>query len=210
VQFFADQGISEPSDLVGKTVGGTPGDAMYGTFPAWLELNGVDPADVTVVNVDAAGKIAALIEGRVDAIQGFFHDQSPTITGQTDKEMDNLRFGDFGMNLLGTGLLTHDDTIAEDPELVEAMMRALAKSFTEAQADPDAAAAAMFLLAEQSPASAILLAQMDLTFSLLGDGTPGVNTEKQWTETIEAIKENTDFAGEVDVPLYWASEFGAE
>lgn len=210
VQFFADQGISEPSDLVGKTVGGTPGDAMYGTFPAWLELNGVDPADVTVVNVDAAGKIAALIEGRVDAIQGFFHDQSPTITGQTDKEMDNLRFGDFGMNLLGTGLLTHDDTIAEDPELVSAMMRAMAKSFTEAQADPEAAAAAMFLLAEQSPASAVLLAQMELTFGLLGDGTPGVNTEEQWTETIEAIKENTDFAGEVDVPLYWASEFGAE
>lgn len=210
VQFFSDQDIESPEDLVGKTVGGTPGDAMYGTFPAWLELNGVDPADVTVVNVDASGKIAALIEGRVDAIQGFYHDQSPTIAGQTGNEMSHLSFADYGMNLLGTGLLASQDTIDNDPELVSAMMRALARSFTKAQTDPEAAVAAMIELAEQTPAEDVMLSQLDLTFGLLGDGVPGVNTEDQWADTLEFLSANTDFEGDVDVELYWTPELGAD
>src|SRR5690606_31368109 len=168
VEFFADQGITEPADLVGKTVGGTPGDAMYGTFPAWLELNGVDPADVTVVNVDAAGKIAALIEGKVDAIQGFHHDQAPTIENQTGEEVEALPFADFGMNLLGTGLVAHEALLADDPELVEAMVRATSRAFLAASEDPDAAVAAMAAGAEQAPDEAVLAAQLAATVELLG------------------------------------------
>ena len=213
VEFFADQGISEPADLVGKTVGGTPGDAMYGTFPAWLELNGVDPAEVTVVNVDAAGKIAALIEGQVDAIQGFYHDQAPTIAGKTGKEVDALPFADFGMNLLGTGLLTNDSLIAEDPELVAAMVRATSRSFAEAVENQEDAVAAMSELAEQAPDAEVLANQLELTVGLLNLAdapAPGVNTEKQWVDTLTFLSENTDFDGALDAATYWDASFGTK
>jgi NitT/TauT family transport system substrate-binding protein len=212
VEFFADQGITEPADLVGKTVGGTPGDAMYGTFPAWLELNGVDPADVTVVNVDAAGKIAALIEGKVDAIQGFHHDQAPTIAEQTGKEVEALPFADFGMNLLGTGLVAHDSTIADDPELVEAMVRATSRSFLAAAEDQEGAVAAMAAGAEQAPAETVLAAQLETTIGLLnleGAPAPGANTEQQWADTLTFLSENTDFDGDVAPAEYWDGSFGA-
>ncbi|AEG45251.1 ABC transporter substrate-binding protein [Isoptericola variabilis] len=211
VEFFADQGITEPADLVGKTVGGTPGDAMYGTFPAWLELNGVDPADVTVVNVDAAGKIAALIEGKVDAIQGFHHDQAPTIEEQTGKEVEALPFADFGMNLLGTGLVAHDATIAENPELVEAMVRATSRSFLAAAEDPEGAVAAMAAGAEQAPVENVLSAQLETTLGLLnldGAPAPGANTDQQWTDTLTFLSENTDFEGETTAAEYWDGSFG--
>jgi NitT/TauT family transport system substrate-binding protein len=213
VEFFAEQGISEPADLVGKTVGGTPGDAMYGTFPAWLELNGVDPADVTVVNVDAAGKIAALIEGKVDAIQGFHHDQAPTIENQTGEEVDALPFADFGMNLLGTGLVANEKLIADDPELVEAMVRATSRSFLAASEDPDAAVAAMAAGAEQAPDEAVLAAQLAATIELLdlADApAPGVNTEEQWTDTLTFLSENTDFDGGTTPADFWDGAFGAD
>jgi NitT/TauT family transport system substrate-binding protein len=212
VEFFADQGITEPADLVGKTVGGTPGDAMYGTFPTWLELNGVDPADVTVVNVDAAGKIAALIEGKVDAIQGFHHDQAPTIAEQTGNEVEALPFADFGMNLLGTGLVANDSTIADDPELVEAMVRATSRSFLAAADDQDGAVAAMAAGAEQAPVESVLSAQLESTIGLLnleGAPAPGTNTEQQWSDTLTFLSENTDFDGDVAPAEYWDSSFGA-
>jgi NitT/TauT family transport system substrate-binding protein len=211
VEFFADAGITEPADLVGKTVGGTPGDAMYGTFPAWLEINGVDPADVTVVNVDAAGKIAALIEGQVDAIQGFHHDQAPTIENQTGNEVEALPFADFGMNLLGTGLLANDSLIEENPELVEAMVRATSLSFLEAADDQEAAVAAMAAGAEQAPDESVLAAQLEATIGLLNledAPAPGVNTEEQWTDTLTFLSENTDFEGEISPALYWNATFG--
>ncbi|NHC46723.1 ABC transporter substrate-binding protein [Motilibacter aurantiacus] len=213
VEFFADKGITKPADLVGKRVGGTPGDAMYGTFPAWLELNGVDPDDVQVVNMDASGKIAALIEGKVDAIQGFYHDQAPTIENQTGKEVEALPFADFGMNLLGTGLVASDSTIEDDPELVESMVRATSQAFKQAAANQDAAVAAMSEMAEQAPAPEVLKAQMDLTVGLLGldaAPAPGANTEDQWARTISFLAQNTDFEGKDDPAAYWASQFGAE
>lgn len=213
VEFFADQGIAEPADLVGKTVGGTPGDAMYGTFPAWLELNGVDPADVTVVNVDAAGKIAALIEGKVDAIQGFHHDQAPTIENQTGEEVDALPFADFGMNLLGTGLVANEAFVADDPELVEAMVRATSRAFLAASEDPDAAVAAMAAGAEQAPDEAVLAAQLAATIELLNlqdAPAPGVNTEEQWTDTLTFLSENTDFDGGTTPADFWDGSFGAD
>ncbi|MBD5785414.1 ABC transporter substrate-binding protein [Cellulosimicrobium terreum] len=213
VEFFADQGISEPADLVGKTVGGTPGDAMYGTFPAWLEINGVDPADVTVVNVDAAGKIAALIEGKVDAIQGFYHDQAPTIENQTDREVSALPFAEFGMNLLGTGLVANEKLIADDPELVEAMVRATSRSFLEASEDQEAAVAAMAEGAEQAPDESVMAAQLEATVDLLdldNAPAPGVNTEQQWTDTLTFLSENTDFDGAVTPADYWDATFGED
>ena len=136
VEFFADKGITKPADLKGKTVGGTPGDAMYATFPAWLKANGIEPADVKVVNVDAAGKIAALTEGKVDAIMGFFHDQAPDHREQDRQEGRRyLLFADYGMNLLGTGLVANDRLRREEPELVKAFVRATQKSWAEAAKD---------------------------------------------------------------------------
>ena len=211
VEFFDDQDIAEPADLVGKTVAGTPGDAMYGTFPAWLELNGVDPADVTVVNVDASGKIAALIEGRVDAIQGFHHDQAPTIENQTGKEVSALPFSDFGMNLLGTGLLAHEATIESAPELVQAMVRATSEAFLAASENPDAAVAAMAASAEQAPEESVLAAQLEATIGLLNleeAPAPGVNTEQQWTDTLTFLTENTEFDGSAEPGDYWDATFG--
>lgn len=213
VEFFEDQGITEPADLVGKTVGGTPGDAMYGTFPAWLEINGVDPADVTVVNVDAAGKIAALIEGKVDAIQGFYHDQSATIEDQTGKEVSALPFADFGMNMLGTGLVAHEATIESDPGLVQAMVRATSRSFQAAAEDPQAAVAAMAEGAEQAPDESVLTAQLEATVGLLdleGAPAPGVNTEQQWTDTLTFLTENTDFDGGTTPGDFWDASFGED
>lgn len=213
VEFFADQGITEPADLVGKTVGGTPGDAMYGTFPAWLELNGVDPAEVNVVNVDAAGKIAALIEGKVDAIQGFHHDQAPTIENQSGEEVDALPFADFGMNLLGTGLVANEAMIQEDPELVEAMVRATSRSFLEAADNQEAAVKAMAASAEQAPEESVLSAQLAATIELLNleeAPVPGTNTEEQWTDTLTFLSENTDFDGAVTPAEYWDGTFGED
>lgn len=210
IEFFADQGIAEPADLVGKTVAGTPGDAMYATFPAWLELNGVDPAEVEVVNVDAAGKIAALIEGQADAIMGFFHDQAPTIENQSGEEVDYLRYGDFGMNILGTGIVVNESTVAEDPELVEGFVRATQAAWTAAAEDPDAAATAMEENAGETPPAEVLSGQLEQSIELLNLGeadAPGVNTEEQWQETIDLLAEHAELADPGAPDAYWDGSY---
>jgi NitT/TauT family transport system substrate-binding protein len=209
IEFLADKGITKPQDLKGKTVGGTPGDAMYATFPAWLKANGMQASDVTVVNVDAAGKIAALTEGKVDAIMGFFHDQAPTIENATGKKVSYLLFADHGMNMLGTGIVVNEATLSKDPNIVKAFVRATQKSWAEAAKDIPGAADAMVALAEQEPPKEVLIKQLTLAVSLL-QGTPGVNTEAKWTETISLMSQYAELKDAGAPAKYWDGSYASQ
>jgi len=206
IEFLADKGFKSIKDLKGKTVGGTPGDAMYATFPALLAANDMQPSDVTVVNMDAANKIAQLASGQVDAIMGFFHDQGPTIEAKTGKKVDHLLFADSGLNLLGLGIVVSDETLSSKKELVGKFVRATQKSWAEAVKDPAAAAKAMVGLAENEPPEAVLVNQLKLAEPLLQletAGEPGVNTEEQWTDTIGIMADNAGLKDAGDPAKYW-------
>ncbi|MCX5126734.1 ABC transporter substrate-binding protein [Streptomyces sp. NBC_00347] len=210
LEFFADRNIKTPQDLKGKKVAGTAGDAMWATFPAWLEINGLKPADVQLVNVDAAGKIAALNEGKVDAIMGFFHDQAPTIEAKSGKQVDVMLYADTGLNLLGTGLVANEKTIASDKDLVQKMVRAVQKSWAEAVKDPAAAVKAMGGKADLAPPEDVMRKQLDKAVPLLQlekAGAPGVNTEQQWTDMIKLLKDTAGLKKAGPAADYWDASF---
>jgi NitT/TauT family transport system substrate-binding protein len=209
IEYFAEQGIESPEDLKGKTVAGTPGDAMYASFPGWLEANGLSQDDVKVVNVDPAGKLAALIEGKADAIMGFFHDQGPTIENQSGEQVDALMYSDWGMNLLGTGLVVNESTIESNPDLLRSFVRATRKSWEAAAENPEAAADAMVAMAEQEPPKEVLVKQLNLTLPLVvGEGMePGVNDEAAWRETIKLMTDHVELDGPAEPAEYWDASF---
>jgi NitT/TauT family transport system substrate-binding protein len=206
LEFLSDQKITKPQDLKGKTVGGTPGDAMYATFPAWLRANGMQPGDVKVVNMDPANKIAQLAEGQVDAIMGFFHDQGPTIEARTGKQVDYLLFADSGLNMLGTGIVANEETLSGKADLVGRFVRATQKSWAEAVEDIPGAAQAMAEAAENEPSVEVLTQQLELAEPLLEldtAGQPGVNTEEQWTGTIDLMEQYAELKDAGDPSTYW-------
>ncbi len=209
IEFLADKGFKSITDLKGKSVGGTPGDAMYATFPALLKANGMQPGDVKVVNFDAAGKVAALTSGQVDAIMGFFHDQAPTIENATGKKVDYLLFADNGMNMLGTGLVVNDSLLSKDPNLVKAFVRATQKSWAEAVKDVSGATDAMAALADQEPPKNVLVKQLELAGGLLA-GTPGVNTEAKWAETIGLMAQFAELKDAGGPSKYWDGSYAGK
>ncbi|HEV2784361.1 MAG TPA: ABC transporter substrate-binding protein [Actinophytocola sp.] len=211
IEFLSDKSISKPQDLKGKTVGGTPGDAMYATFPAWLQANGMTASDVKVVDVDAAGKIPALSEGRVDAIMGFFHDQGPTIEAKTKKKVNYLLFADSGLNMLGTGIVVNESTLSGDKDLAARFVRATQKSWAEAAKDVAGAADAMVELAEQEPAKDVLVKQLELAIPLLelDKGAPGVNTDQKWKETIDLMVKYAKLKDAGEPSKYWDGSHAA-
>jgi NitT/TauT family transport system substrate-binding protein len=210
IEFLADKNIKSIRDLKGKTVGGTPGDAMYASFPALLAANGLQPSDVTVVNMDAANKIAQLAAGQVDAIMGFFHDQGPTIENKTGKKVDHLLFADSGLNMLGLGIVASDDTLSTKKDLVGKFVRATQKSWAEAAKHPEDAAKVMVDLAENEPPREVLVKQLKLAITLLQlktAGAPGVNTEEQWSDTIDVMAKNAGLKDPGKPAKYWNGSF---
>jgi NitT/TauT family transport system substrate-binding protein len=210
IEFLSDKNIKSVKDLKGKTVGGTPGDAMYATFPALLAANDMQPSDVTVVNMDAANKIAQLAAGQVDAIMGFFHDQGPTIEARTGKKVNHLLFADSGLNMLGTGIVVSDETMSGKKELVGKFVRATQKSWAEAAKNPEDAAKAMADMAENEPPMEVLVKQLKLATPLLqldSAGEPGVNTDDQWADTIDIMATNAGLKEPKAPADYWDGSF---
>jgi len=202
IESLAEKNINKPADLKGKTVGGTPGDALYAVFPAWLKANNLSTSDVKVVNVDAAGKIAALSEGKVDAIMGFFHDQAPTVEAKTKKKVNALLYADSGLNMLGTGIVVNESTLNGDKETAAKFVRATQKSWAEAAKDVPGAVAAMVEMAENEPPQEVLTKQLTLCLPLV-EGTPGVNTEAKWSETIDLMSKYGDLKDPKSPSAYW-------
>ncbi|GAA2786414.1 ABC transporter substrate-binding protein [Crossiella cryophila] len=209
VQFFGDKGFSKPSDLKGRTVALTAGDALSKTFGAFLKQNGMTETDVRIQNIDPAGKIAAVIADRADSLVGNANDQGPTIQDKAKKPVSYLRFADFGLNYYSDGLLTSTALLDKDPDLAKRMVAATTEAWAEAEKNPAAAVESMQGAAEQLPPPAVVLDQFTTTRALLRtkstrDLAPGVNTEADWKATIEVFVRTGVLAAAKDPSTYWA------
>jgi len=210
VQFFADQNIKTPADIKGKTIAGTAGDALTKTFPIFLEKNNLKLSDVKIQNTDPAGKIAAVISGKTDALLGYASDQGPTMADKAKKDVEYLRFSEHGLNFYSNGLIAGQKILAEDADLTKRMTAAVSEAWAAAEKAPGPAVAAMDGASEQLPPKAVLTEQFATTLTLLHTAAtegkaPGLNTEADWQETIDVFAE----AGLVKNPKapsdYWDS-----
>ena len=212
VQVFADSGIKTAEDLKGKTIAVSAGDAPTVTFPLFLEAAGLEEGDVTQQNLDAAGKVAAVLSGKVDGLIGFAHDQGPTIAERSGKEMAYLPYADEGVNFYSNGLISSDAYLAENSDVSREMMLAVSESFQAAIDNPEDAAKSMEGKDPQIPSQAVVLQQWQETMKLLHtDATegkvPGTNDADDWKSTIKTLADAGLIDGAGDASKYFNSEF---
>lgn len=212
VQVFADSNIRTPADLVGKTIAVSAGDAPTTTFPVYLDKAGVPADQVTQQSLDSAGKMSAMLSGRVDGLIGFAHDQGPTIANKSGKEVRYLRYSDQGLNFFSNGLIANQATIESSPKLVQAMVDATSEAFAAAVAKPEAAVAAMEGKDPQLPPQQVLLQQWQQTIPLLSTSetagkAPGTNVEANWRATVDVLSQAKLLDKAEDPAKYWDSKF---
>ncbi|QES45015.1 sulfonate ABC transporter substrate-binding protein [Streptomyces venezuelae] len=213
VQSFTAEGVASPADLKGRTVAGTAGDALTKTFPIFLQKNGMELSDVKVQNTDPAGKIAAVISGRTDALLGYASDQGPTMRSKAEKDVSYLRFSEHGLNFYSNGLIAGSKTLQGRGDLAKRMTAAVSEAWTAAEKQPGPAVAAMEGASGQLPPKDVLSEQFRTTLTLLHtDATkgkaPGVNTEADWKQTIEVFSEAGLVKDPKSVTEYWDAAHG--
>ena len=134
---LADQGITEPQDLAGKTIG-LPGlyGANYIGFIALLDAVGLEETDVTLESIGYT-QVESLVNGLVDAASIYVSNEPNKLRAE-GYDVDVLAVSDY-MPLVGNGMITSEKVIEEQPELVAAMVRATLKGIEYAAAHPDEA-----------------------------------------------------------------------
>ncbi len=140
---LSEKNITQPKDIDGKIVAMTPGDAMSQIWPLFLNKTGLKEGDYKVVSGDGQTKLNAVINGQADVLLGYVMDQNIKIQDATHKPVSVIRFADYGINLVSSGLIASDDTLAKKADLVKRFMRASTKAFAEAEKNPEAAVDAL-------------------------------------------------------------------
>jgi len=140
------QGVTDdPKSLEGKTLGAPPPDGAFAQWPAFVEAADIDTSAITLESIGFPVREPMLASGDVDGVFGFAFSVILNLraNGVPDEDISTILFADHGLNLYGNAVMVNQAFAEENPEAVQGVLRALAKGFADAVADPAAGAAAV-------------------------------------------------------------------
>jgi ABC-type nitrate/sulfonate/bicarbonate transport system substrate-binding protein len=120
-----DHGISSPEDLQGKRVGltlGTNGEFFMDTI---LIANGIKRDKIKIVNLEPDAMVSSLVSGNVDAVATW---QPHVIRLQKELGDRGATFYNEELYTENYNLVTRPEYVAQHPETVKKLLRALVKA----------------------------------------------------------------------------------
>jgi NitT/TauT family transport system substrate-binding protein len=135
----------DPQSLEGRTLGAPPPDGAYAQWPAFIEAAGLDASTITIESIGFPVREPMLASGDVDGVFGFAFSVILNLraNGVPEEDIATILFADHGLNLYGNAILANETFAEENPEAVQGFLRAVARGFADAVADPAAGAAAV-------------------------------------------------------------------
>jgi NitT/TauT family transport system substrate-binding protein len=207
---LAESGIRTVKDLEGKTLAVSPGDALTQLFPAVVAANDLDEGSIELVFMDPPAKPVAVMEKRTDALLGGIDDQYFLIEAQ-GHEPAALRFADLGVNTVGITVLTHEDVLAENPDLVRRFVKASVRAWQAALEDPAAAVdAALEVKPDLNRESTLKQLETDLglLFSPNTEGKGiGYGAPEDWQHTKQLLAEYRDLETDREPGSFYTNDF---
>ncbi|MBC7877449.1 MAG: ABC transporter substrate-binding protein [Anaerolineales bacterium] len=127
--------VNEPRDLRDDTIG-LPGlfGANYIGVQAMLFADEVNPATDVTFNAIGFNQVESFASGQSDVVVVYTANE-PIVLRSQGFEFNELRVADY-VQLIANGIITNEETIANDPELIRSFARAFAKGIADTIANP--------------------------------------------------------------------------
>jgi NitT/TauT family transport system substrate-binding protein len=205
-----EAGIRSPKDLAGKRLASSMSGSGATMFPAFLTVNGLKPDDVAQVRVEGPAKAQAVAAKRVDGQIGFGILEAPSMETLGVKPVV-LNFADWGVPLMGLGLVANITTISEQPDVVRRFVRASARAWNHGLLHPKEVVAVLVrrypLLKEETA-----LRQFELTVPLTSTaatrGKPlGWMASSDWDAMQRLLRETGQVEKVRSAEAYFTNEF---
>jgi putative hydroxymethylpyrimidine transport system substrate-binding protein len=139
IMALESSGITGPGDLKGKTIGYSALPTEAPILETMLKQEGLTLDDVELVNVNF-DLLPAIISGRVDAIIGAYWTHESIAAENLGFPLDVMRMEEYGVpDYYELVIVTSQDKIADDPDLVQRFVHAVMHGYQDAIADPEGA-----------------------------------------------------------------------
>lgn len=188
-----DSGISQPSDLNGRTGGFTPGSSPEQIFPAFAKIHGIDVDGIKQVSADIPTRDSIFMLGQTEFSFGYSVTQVPILQERCNCELVVMRYADHGITAISNGIVASDALIEEKPDTVRRFAAATVEAIEAAIKDPEPAIDAFFEYAGEVRFSREVVAnQWKETIDILHtpatmDKPIGYTAASDWQETINLL-----------------------
>jgi len=142
----ASSPIKTLKDVVGHTMGTSAGGSAGQLFAPLAKINGIDPAKVSITNMQPNLQEQMLLNGQVDFSAVFTVTSYVNLIGMKvdpDKDIRWIFFADHGVDLYSNGIMVSQKLLKEKPKAVAGLVRALNRAIIETAGVTDAAIASM-------------------------------------------------------------------
>jgi NitT/TauT family transport system substrate-binding protein len=129
--------ITEPADLAGRDVG-LPGffGASYVGYAGLLEASGLTQEDVNASEIGFS-QVEALLTDQVEAVVGYANNEPIQLAAQ-GVDVNVIYVADSA-DLVANGIIANQSVIEDNPEMAQALVRAVLRGLVDTLADPVAA-----------------------------------------------------------------------
>ncbi len=133
--WLKSSGIKSVKDLAGKKIGNPAGDGARTMWPALAKANGMDPASVTWVNIDANSKLAALKAHSIDATTSFYNIHH-IFQRELGNDMGFVAWKDAGLNTYGNTVIVNGDFLRKNKPVIAAFVKVTQRAFAACVSTP--------------------------------------------------------------------------
>ena len=132
-----DAGIEVPSDLTGRNLG-LPGffGASYIGYLGLLSANGIMPEEVNANDIGFT-QVESLVTDQSEVVVGYANNEPVQLSGMGE-DVNVLYVADY-IDMVANGIITNEETIENNPELVEKFTRALLRGLRDTLDNPEEA-----------------------------------------------------------------------
>lgn len=207
---LASAEITRPRDFEGQRYGGFGGQLERQLIESLVACDGGDPSLVEFVEVGNVDYIPGMEQDRFDFVWVFEGWDVIRARGLEGVEITTLPFIDYTECIpdwYTPVIVTDDDLIADDPELVRAFLDATTRGYQFAIDEPDAAATALLEAAPELDEQLVRDSAAYLADRFVDDLAWGEQREEIWLEFELFLREAALLESEVDSGEAHTNEF---
>jgi len=211
--FFAltSSGIKRPKDFEGKTYGGYGGALERELLNTLVKCDGGDPAKVKSVEVGNIDYLPGMEQKRFDFVWVFEGWDVLRAREVERKDVTSVKFVDYEKCIpdwYTPVIIASEQTIKQRPDLVRKFLKATARGYDLAAANPDQAAALLLKSAPELDKNLVTASAKYHAPKYATTGKPwGVQDAKVWTDFTAFLRKSGLLEKDVDASKAFTNDF---